>query len=442
MRSARAVVIDEDRDEALYLLQALGLAGIGAIYFAGDNPDAFPSTPLPGIRVVFLDLKLINQPEVKQYLPYTMNVLQKCVDLVPRTTGIVCWTKHEDEMNAVHAELKLRKIEPAFVAQFSNKAEVIARGPAGIVDTLKQLTALISSQVGHNLLIKWEQFAHDGATQAANTLIRMSADDADLTRLLATIATAASDEAIGTPLDALIALNSGLSSVHADSVESIVQTETGESPFAKALLDVIRQLRNGPPPNLEQRSRLNTFLLAGPAPVFRPGNVYATEPCRIAGIATGKDLRAFIGDVFFSQKAKDDKTWWKKFKEILEKAALPVAIEITPSCDHAAGKSQAARLLAGILIKMDGTGLEEADLRLPAESRLIAKDVEPIWLSLPDQRLEGCFKLLVGARRFLTWPIEEMRKHKPLFRLRYPVVADLQAWFASHAARPGYVSIH
>lgn len=58
MNSARVVVIDEDPDEALLLLTALGTAKIGTVYIQGTEQDQLPDEPIDGIRVVLLDLKL------------------------------------------------------------------------------------------------------------------------------------------------------------------------------------------------------------------------------------------------------------------------------------------------------------------------------------------------------------------------------------------------
>jgi hypothetical protein len=119
-----------------------------------------------------------------------------------------------------------------------------------------------------------------------------------------------------------------------------------------------------------------------------------------------------------------------------------VCIEITPACDHAGNKSHLARVLCGILVRIDGNAVKESDLKLPPSSRLFAKELEPLWIDNEAMQLKGVFKLMINARCLLSISLNELRQKKAVFRLRYPVVCDIQAWFASHAARPGYVSVH
>lgn len=128
MRTARVVVIDEDPKEALLLLRALGQVGLGAVYIPGDNSDEFPQTPLSGIRVVFLDLKLIGLQEAKQYIPYTVQVLKQCVRCEPRTTGIVVWSKHSDEVETLTKTLADESIQPAYIKVIEDKTALTTGG--------------------------------------------------------------------------------------------------------------------------------------------------------------------------------------------------------------------------------------------------------------------------------------------------------------------------
>ena len=52
----------------------------------------------------------------------------------------------------------------------------------------------------------------------------------------------------------------------------------------------------------------------------------------------------------------------------------------------------------------------------------------------------GAEYLVLNARFSLGVPMECFRK-SPKLRLRQQVLVDAQAWFARHAARPGFVSV-
>ncbi len=438
MKTARAVVINDDPKEALPMLQALGQVGIGAVYIAGDNVDHFPKKPISGIRVVFLDLNLNGRQEAKDYIPYTVKVLQTVVKCEPRTTGIVVWTKHSDEIQTLLKLLADAHITPAYVKAFEDKALITAGGNAAR-KLLTQLTGVLEEDPSRHLLFEWEQTVHDAATKAVDSLFAMSKDSDDLTRLLAAIAQAMAEDRIANPMDALVALGAGLVSVHADSVEDFEYPPPSKERDSRAvLLDMIANLRKNKP-NLSQRALLNSFLLTTSSPALRPGNVYETALCKIPGIAPGEYARNFLLEVYTPNFKS--KPVWKQFLDDKSNVLIPACIEITPSCDHAAGKTDITRLLLGLLIKVDDAAIPDEILKIPAECRLFAKDIEPIWLNFAESNIKDNYKLVVSARRFLTMPVEEMKKHKALFRFRHPVVTDIQSWFASHAGRPGYASV-
>lgn len=270
----------------------------------------------------------------------------------------------------------------------------------------------------------------------------MSQDGNDLTKILATIAKATADEKIKSPQNALAALGAGLVSVHADAVEdfeySPAQLEHGSNLALHGMIEALRDHR----PTLEQRAKLNSFLLTTGSSILRPGNIYATEVCGIKGFVPGKALRGFIKEIFSQHRLRMEADQWESFVKDAAEASVPACVEITPACDHAAEKSPVARLLMGILIRLDGHVSLESDTRIPAESRLFARDVEPVWLETFHDKMAGVYKLLISARHFTTLPVGDMKDVQPVIRLRHPVVADIQSWFASHASRPGYASVH
>ncbi len=430
MKTARAVVIDEDPKEALHLLQALGCAGIGAAYFAGDDPDLFPTNPLDGIRVVFLDLKLINQPEVRQYIPHAVTVLKSCVRLQPRTTGIVCWSKHTDDFAALEQELSAQKIVPAFLLALDNKAEIVAKGSAGIADVITQFDRKLGEKHGHRLLVGWEEVSHVASSRSTDQLVALSKDDPDLIKLLAAVARAAADESPSSVEHTIRALCSGLVSIHHDAIEDLaVPNFFGDA--GQAIHDQVSQSQNQPL-TPEQRARLNEVLLTTSSSVLRPGNVYSDESRLGDDAAQTAFKRSFAEDLL--PEAKNN------ILDAIARSSKVVGIEITPPCDHAAQKNASARLVLGLLIRL-GLPVTEDKVKLPAKSRLFAKEIEPVQLHLPGISQSGAYKLILSARHLETRAISAIKNEKPLFRFRSSVVADIQAWFASHAARPGYVSI-
>ncbi len=436
MNTARVVVIDEDRDEALLLLSALGKAGIGAVYFDGDESH-LPEHPCDGIRLVFLDLKLLDIPEPRNYIPFTVNVLERSVTIAPGITGIICWTKHIDDIALLMDELRNRNLEPAFVHSIEDKLRL--RNTGDLQQILESIQTIVESRPGSRLLNLWEKSVHDSTSTTTEALWKLGVDDSDLLRVLAAVAVGAADEKIATPEDAISALYVGLSAVQADAIEELSSLQNANAPVATRLHEAVGRLRqNGLNP--EERARLNRAMLITQSSRPQPGNVYVARgwqrPDQFPFNLSGAEARALVRE-FFPDRRSDD-----VFVTAIADSSVPCLVELTPACDFAQGKCSDARLLGGLLIKSPGDEERERSRSIPAGARLFAKEVEFIWIENQAHGLSGSYRLIVNARLLKTLTFVELKNHSPSFRIRHSVVTDIRAWLGSHAARPGYLAIH
>lgn len=435
MNSSRVVVIDEDRDEALLMLSALGKAGIGAMYFKGDDEEQLPENPLTGVRVVFLDLKLLPRDNPEEYIPFTVEVLSRAVHIETRVTGIICWTKQELDVQVLEEELAKKGVEPAFVLQVKDKLGILDSGDLNRI--LSEVAKATKPMVARNLLTAWESIVHDATSASTASLLQLAADDDEMSRILAAIATGAAEERISNAQEALEALQVGLSAVQSDEIENYVdQIPSG---YGDALATAVKQLRKSPL-TIEQRARLNRALLTTTGTRPQPGNVYLKsgwEPADEFPFAIDDSAVRGILREFFVDKQGDS-----AFITAVAEKATPCLLELTPACDFAQGKADDARLLAGLLIQSPGDEEREQHRKLPAPSRVFAREVEFTWIENSGCSLSGSYKIIVNARRMRVLPFDNLKKHKAAFRLRSPVVSDIRAWLGAHAARPGYVAVH
>src|SRR5688572_14045191 len=97
VRTARAMVIDDDPNEALPVLMALGRLGIGAVYLRCDKLEELPDEPMDGIRLLFLDMVLSGATETTHVVGHLMGVLKRVLPTDPHPILIVLWTKHFDD---------------------------------------------------------------------------------------------------------------------------------------------------------------------------------------------------------------------------------------------------------------------------------------------------------------------------------------------------------
>src|SRR2546423_5732757 len=122
-KTARVLVLDDQPEQAMPVIQALGLLGIGAIYHDGSVETVYEQK-LTGVRVMFVDMVLANHGA-------DFNNPQACVEMVADTLSrlvedscdpviIICWTGHENMTSELQPVLKQRfpkaKIESVIVA--------------------------------------------------------------------------------------------------------------------------------------------------------------------------------------------------------------------------------------------------------------------------------------------------------------------------------------
>ncbi|REJ65357.1 MAG: hypothetical protein DWQ31_18335 [Planctomycetota bacterium] len=433
MNTARVVVIDEDQNEALVLLEALGKAGIGSVYVKGDEKGSLPDSPHVGIRLVFLDLKLLPTDEAKDYIPYTVEVLSKSVQVDPHVTGIICWTKHSEEIDFLKEELDRQGLQPAFVAPFENKLAISHSGDLDLL--LGEISRITSAMPGRQCVESWEQDIHGATTSATTTLLQLSGSDEELLRILAAVAVGSADERISDPQSAMNALYIGLGAVQQDATESLGATATTPADHTESLHEAVGEIRRNRL-SLHQRSRLNEVLLGSIPSSLRPGCLFVVSERKLCPIGQeARDIRRFLYDVYSDHRDN------KPFIRQVQQASKPCMVELTPACDFAQNKCPVSRLVGGILIKLEDEEME-TQLQLPAESRAFSKEVQPIWIQNPHLSLEGAYKIVLNARQLCAVPFEDLKLEEAVVCLRHHITSDIRSWFAAHASRVGYVAVN
>src|SRR5580658_387351 len=94
--TARVVVVDDIQDEAMPIIQALGRLGVGSVHIKGDEIEALPQTPLSGVRLVFLDMKLGTAGTPRMTGAHTANVFARVIAAGTAPVLVVLWTRHPE----------------------------------------------------------------------------------------------------------------------------------------------------------------------------------------------------------------------------------------------------------------------------------------------------------------------------------------------------------
>lgn len=446
LQTARTVVIDDNEDEAAPLLRALSSLGIGALYFSGDERE-LPQEPLRGLRVIFLDLRLFGAVggEPRQYIPATLSILKRVATVNDSTAGIVCWAKGPDDFQALQDLLPraMPKFKPAFVLAIKDKMALL-RQPAKLLKAVKKE---LSGLPGHRVLWEWEQAAHDATTGTTDLVLGLVEEPSQdrLVAVLAALAIASGGKTTSDGASCVRHLFNGLDLVHADRLEYGNLSSRLDGPHIKALHQSVRSRGRLSP---AERACLNTAMVSSSIPAGRipaqPGNVYVACPEKKSGCpVTRFKLDPDVLAAELDPRWKKDKLWkesegqtakQKRRQRRIVRDCKAAVLEVSPACDYAQNKRVVARFIAGLLIPDE----HEAIFSVQAQGRMYLKKIPGVKID----GFDGTWHLILNARYLFGLGNPDSRvRTRPAFRLRGHVLVDIQAWFAAHAARPGFLTV-
>jgi hypothetical protein len=174
-RTARVLVLDDDPQQAMPVIHALGLLGISAIYHNGSIQSPFP-TKLTGVRVMFVDMVLAEHgadaSDPRACVTMVSETLKELVEDSCDPIVVICWTGHGTMAEEFQPILKLAfpksKIDNVIVADKSSLSR-----PEDL-EKLKQLIAKAVAEHGPiNVLFRWEQMVHDAATHTTGAITKL-----------------------------------------------------------------------------------------------------------------------------------------------------------------------------------------------------------------------------------------------------------------------------
>jgi len=453
LRTSRVVVIDDDKDEAIPLLAVLNRLGIGVLYYDG-NKENLPKKPITGIRLIFLDLRLMGSPtsQPKHYIAQTLSILEQIVDCNNDLAGIVYWTKHDEDKAEFEAQLlqKMPQFRPSFLLAIANKMSFCNSDNSHNLE--KKIQKELLRLPAQRLLWSWEQSVHDAASgtceQLASVALKELPGEGDKTvddeilKLLRSLVVSAGGSPDLKPQRIMNCLFESLSHIHLDQLEHyIFDIPMERLPCKKSLSEKLAQK---PVLSADQTSYLNSILLISKVPPRKsytwPGNIYIAKFWNKKEQPFPFDKRKKIFRNFISEIWANLESDARRL-DFLKRQSIPCLVDITPTCDYANKKIKHVRLLGGVIIKSSGDKNRDRKLRLKQECKVFAKEIEFCRFHNGRIGLQGNYRIVINARHLYSKPVEDLRLHKAAFRLRRQVVTDIQAWFASHAARPGYLGV-
>jgi len=474
LRTARVLILDDNPDEAMPVVQALGSLGIGCVYVSGEKiEDVEKLRPFSGIRVAFVDMKLGIEGTARQVVAKTVRVLNAVLAKDTSPIVLIAWTNHPEFVEEFTKAVKqnLGFVVPLLIHRMQKPRR--ADGKISLPQVTSGLRRILNGHWPLALIWALEQLAHDAtgttthavsevATRGAATAQTSDAQRANdwlrsLQSLLRILIVAAAGSNLGRR-DAQVALLEAFNALHFERLQN--------ASFAMLLTGVSKLclLPASNPPS-DQKAALNSMLLMSPVDSsergVKPGNLYVRKPnlksrcpvmrCRI----TAANLISAMPDLKLPKDAEwkkndddsrtaernDDRQKAAKLKkkaasrrQTIIRACLPALLELTPTCDYAHRKTSVARFMSGLLVPETHAKI----FNWNAIEAPFLRKVEP--LVLPGK--PGIWQLTLNVREIYTIsnPSKKIAS-AAIVRLRASIQNDILAWFGSHASRPGYLSV-
>lgn len=488
-RTARVLVLDDQREQAMPVIHALGLLGIGAIYNDG-SVDAVYQQKLTGVRVMFVDMVLANHGA-------DFNDPQACIAMVAETLSrlvedscdpviVICWTGHEkmapDFQSVIKATFPKAKIDEVIVAEKSKYER-----PEDVEKLKKLILDALAAQNPINILFRWEQLVHDAATHTTGAITRLvrqfaGPDPESWSKCAYQVCAALALAERGSRLTreterhATMALFDALNPLLTDSLDhSSISAGADLENVAKGLLTTVKdeyeqqntgrgtqeakrrradgeefvrehfsievtpdKLNSVPQIPDQAMSLLSSELRAALNSMLHiSGNVAKGEVCpgNIFFMEFDSDNRKTLRDKFskeFWGHVRDDTLFLPSGK--LPENHFPFLVEFSAVCDFAQAKTKLPRFIAGFLVPE--AGLES--VRVNAYNRSLG----PLILSnLEKPKLDGVYWLVLNAHFIHGLETKFAAELIPTYRLRTAILADFTAWISSHMSRPGVLHI-
>lgn len=425
-KSGRVVVIDNNIDEALPLLKVLSKNNVPTAYFTGEIEE-LPDRNLENIRLMFLDLKLIEVTVEKTIFSTLIKVLKKIISEQNGPYALILWTVHELDYKDKLSEMfrdELNKIKPVITLALQ-KFHYFETNDSGKKIPVENALALIENKIKAELknvgifhiFSMWENLVHKSAGAIVNDFSSFYSQDdnwnVNMSRIFWKLARAYGGKNIEIENANEITKNAlfTFNNTFLDALESNIRInrseEEDEIKFESGeIKDEIKD---------EIKAKINSKLLlveSDSSP--KPGNIYETDNKK-------KEITLKIEELY-----KGDINSYSSKEDLIQRTRY-IFVEVSPYCDYAQDKWRVHRILQGLL--------------WPGEHSDKIKKADFIYTSPVFEIKKAVYKFVFDLRYLDSVSLGELEDSIPLLRIRHELLVDIQSHLARHINRPGVISL-
>jgi hypothetical protein len=395
--NGRVVIIDDNKDEAIPLMNVLSMHGIPFAYFDG-KPENLPGKPIDNIRIIFLDIVLVDGMDDKSKVSTIINVLIRILGENNNPYIIIAWTKHDELIDEIKKGLSSKPLFTLTLEKRECKKEDSEEFDINIIN--EKLLEAIKKFGAFRFFLEWENIVHESAGRTVNEISSIITRDDNWNQNIIVILIMLAEAYAGQQADnnhdlnAMLAINNLL----LDIIENRIQNTSNSASSINnqtVNLTFINRIKGELNRRLLIANEQNNSVI--------PGNVYKNEfsiKCDINNLCNNNNI-----------------------PEELNKQENHIILEVSPYCDYAQKKWKFHRILPGFIWpEQYGNMIKKADYIYKTPVFLINNEL--------------CF-FVFDLRYLSSIPFNSLNNKTSLYRFRKELVVDIQSKIAGHINRPG-----
>lgn len=430
--NGRIAIVDDQIEQALPLMRVFAKNNIPYVFYRGTDQDYLPERPENDIRILFLDLNLLdgrdNQP--KDIRSALFATIRRIISPNNYPYLLVLWSRQEKEYRSLLEELFtkdlaqcapiaiLNWIKSDFFPNFTD-AEENKENEYKIFEELKKG---LSAFPAYSYLMQWENCTHNSADETIQNIFHDPHSLSNWQNSANCILDMFAKSYLGKHHDeasfeerakaSLLFLND----VYHDTLESHVVI--GDYSNATDLhYEVDEECKK----NIA--AKINECLL-----LSKQYDSFRQPGCVLPVVLTQENELHFhkLFNECFNKKELSSKEA-KQLKEEIYKTLQPCAVVVTPACDYAQKKMKYDRLVQGLIIE--------------EKYRYYINSLSDTFYLSPLFELNGqkC-SLVLNFRYFTTYDMGN-ESLVPMFRIRDSILAEIQSKLARHINRQGIMNL-
>ena len=451
--NGRIAIVDDKIDQASPLMRVFAKNNIPYVYYEGTNPDYFPEKLENDIRILFLDLNLLdgrdNQP--KEIRSTLVAAISHIISPNNYPYLLILWSRQEKKYRGLLEDLfknDLKECSPIaildwiksdFFPNFSDEEEN-KEDEYKILDELKKV---LVSLPAYSCLMQWENCVHNSADTTIQDIFHdyHSHDNWQnngncILDMFAKSYLEQHYRAVSVEEKAKASLFF-LNDVYYDTLESIVANSRIEN-AVELQYEVDECLMS------DIKSKVNNYLLMSKSQtqINHPGCIFTSSDNSVECVKRSKeiindcldtqDIRIQVINKFQSMKLPEARLMCnqlrKERRDAILATAIPCSVVVTPACDFAQNKAKYDRIVMGIIIDS-------------CYKQLIDSKSEAIYISPSFDEGSHERVLILNYRFFLTQDLSKVNGIKQICRIRNSVLSEIQSKLARHISRQGIMNL-